>query len=237
MDRERHLAALRHEGEALAAAARRGLDAPVPSCPEWDVAALVEHVGRIYVRCAEIVRTHSDVEIPHDSFPDPPAGALAGWFEEAHAELVEVLTNEAPDAPAWNWSGANETAAFWLRRMANETAVHRWDAELAHGTPEPVEPELAADGVAEALEVMLPRGLARRPQDGLRGTFTLAATDSGAAWSGELWPDRVELRPGTLDGADATLRGTASDLVLALWGRDVPVEPGGDQRIVDLLTE
>lgn len=45
--------------------------------------------------------------------------------------------------------------AFWIRRMAHETAVHRVDAAQAVGERWRVDPELAADGVAEALELWL----------------------------------------------------------------------------------
>jgi uncharacterized protein (TIGR03083 family) len=237
VDHERLLTALRHEGSALTAAARAGVAAPVPSCPEWTVHDLLGHLGRIYRRVTEVVRRHSDVEVPYDDLPPVPDDGRVEWFADAHAELVDALANAGADTGCWNWSGTAQTAAFWYRRMAHETAVHRWDAQLAHGTPDPIEPELAVDGVGEAFDVFLPRTLAREPVDGLRGTFLVAATDTGDAWTGEVWPDRAEVRPGTPDAAaDATIRGSASDLVLALWGRDVPVERSGDAAILRLLS-
>jgi uncharacterized protein (TIGR03083 family) len=243
MDHERHLTALRHESAALAAAARRGLTQTVSSCPGWDVAAVAGHMGVAFRRVAEVVRTHSAVEIPDEAVAQPPAdGSVVEWFEESVAELTDVLTTEAPDSPAWNWSGNDQRAAFWARRMANEVAVHRWDAELAHGVAQPIEPELAVDGVDELLAVFLTDALGGRPMDGLRGTFEVVATDTGDRWTGELWPDHAEVRhdadpvdpPG---GPHGTVTGTASDLLLALWGRDVPVSRGGDPRIIGLLTE
>jgi uncharacterized protein (TIGR03083 family) len=236
VDFERHLAALRHESAALAAAARRGLGARVPSCPDWDVAALVLHNARAFRWATEIVRRHADAEVPSEELPDPPGDDVVAAFEEASAELVDVLANEAPDTRVWTWSEGDFSVRFWARRMANEVAVHRWDAQLAHGVPEPVEPELAADGVDELLVVFQSAGLARRPVDGLAGTFEVLATDTGDAWHGELWPDRSDVAPGRAAGpADATLRGTVSDLLLAMWGRDVPVEASGDERVVGVL--
>ncbi|MDQ1713442.1 MAG: hypothetical protein QOE45_2892 [Frankiaceae bacterium] len=237
MDTERHLAALRHESAALAEAARRGLDARVPSCPDWDVAALVRHNARAFRWATEIVRRHADAEVSMEDLPDPPGDDVVAAFEEATAELVDVLANEAPDTRVWTWSEGDFSVRFWARRMANEVAVHRWDAQLAHGEPEPIEPELAADGVDELLTVFLSAGLGRRPVDGLAGTFEVLATDTGDAWHGELWPDRAEAGAGrAVDPPDATLRGTVSDLLLAMWGRDVPVERGGDPRIIGVLT-
>jgi hypothetical protein len=72
-------------------------------------------------------------------------------------------------------------AAFWFRRMAHETAVHRWDAQLAVRLPEPLESKLAADTVAEALDTFLPSGRQRSPHN-LTGLVHLTATDLGQEW-------------------------------------------------------
>ncbi|HWL37928.1 MAG TPA: maleylpyruvate isomerase family mycothiol-dependent enzyme [Frankiaceae bacterium] len=233
---ERHLAILRHEAGALAEAARRGLDAKVPSCPDWDVRSLVDHVAHAYRWVTRIVSTHADAEVTDDEVPPGTADDPIAAYEEALAELVETIAGEDPDAFCWNWSEQDLRVAFWARRMANETAVHRWDAQLAHGTPQPIDGEIAADGVAEMLEMILPRHLVRLPQEGLRGTFRVEATDIGTVWGGRLHPDHVE-RVSDPRKADATIKGTASDLVLAFWGREVPIEATGDERITGLLLE
>jgi uncharacterized protein (TIGR03083 family) len=238
MDHERHLFALRHEGEALAAAARHGLDRRVPSCPDWDVAALVAHAGRAYRWVTHIVDTHAADEVRLDDMPAPPADGVLEWYEDSLATLVETITNETPDTPVWNWSEQDMTVAFWSRRMANETAVHRWDAQLAYGMEQPIEPDLAADGVDELLVSFLSHGLFKRPVDGRHATFLVQASDTGDAWYGTLLPDSADVRRGTGNtDADATLRGTASDLLLALWGRDVRVDATGDESVVALLLE
>lgn len=238
MDVERHLLALRHEGAALSAAARDGdLGNAVPSCPEWDVAALLAHTAHGYRWVTKIVRTHADAEVEPQDVPPATTDDAVAAFDEALAELVETLVTEAPDAPAWNWSGHDLTVAFWARRMAHETAVHRWDAQLAHGGPQPIEPDLAADGVDEMLTVFLGDYLAGHPQDGLGGTFRAEATDTGDVWAGTLRPDHAEVSGGDAGPADATVRGTASDLVLAFWGRGTPIETTGDPRITGLLTQ
>jgi uncharacterized protein (TIGR03083 family) len=243
VDHERHLLALRHEAGSLAAAARRDLTQPVPSCPGWDLAAVVTHVGRAYRWVTEIVDTHAADEVRLDDVTGPDDTTdLVGWFEDALAALLETLTNETPDSPAWNWSEQDLTAAFWARRMAHETAVHAWDAWLANGIKQPIEPELATDGVDEMLGMIVPHVLGLRPVDGLAGTVRVTATDTGAVWYGALHPDGIDLHRGApLAGhpqqPDATLNGTASNLVLAMWGRDVAIETSGDARIVAVLTE
>jgi uncharacterized protein (TIGR03083 family) len=244
MDYERHLLALRHESAALAAAGRKGTTAAVPSCPGWDVAEVLRHMGVSFRRVARVVRTHSDVEVPDEAVEQPPADGLVEWFEDSVAELSDVFSSEEPDSPAWNWSGTDQRAAFWARRMANEVAVHRWDAELAHDAAQPIEPELAVDGVDELIAVFLSQGLASRPKDGLRGRLEIEATDTGDRWTGELWPDRAEVHhnadpvdPPDPDDPRGTLRGSASDLLLALWGRDVRIAVEGDETITGLLLE
>ena len=236
MDYDRHLAVIRHEAEAFATAVRHGLDAHVPSCPGWQMRELAAHATRGFRWVTTIVRTHADAEVDDEPL-NPPAGDPdpATTFEQATAELVETLVNEGPDAVCWNWSEQDLRAAFWARRMANEIAVHRWDAELAHGEPHPIEPTTAADGVAESLDVFLGDYLAREPQDGLSGTFLLTATDTGDTWTATLYPDHADLGAVATE-PDATITGTVSDLMLALWGRDVPVTATGDERITGLLT-
>ncbi|HEV2891513.1 MAG TPA: maleylpyruvate isomerase family mycothiol-dependent enzyme [Frankiaceae bacterium] len=233
MNTDRHLLAIRHESESLASLADGALETPVPTCPGWTVGGVLSHLAHGFGVVARIVRDHADAEVSFEG--TPPAGVAA--FEEAAAELVEALTNEAPDTRAWNWSRRDETVAWWARRMAHEAAVHRWDVAAAVGSPSPVEPELAVDGVDELLSVFLPHTLAERPVDGLAGTFSVEASDTGDAWFGRLSPEASDVVRGTPAASpDARLRGTASDLVLALWGRPAPIAAEGDERIVALLT-
>ena len=51
-------------------------------------------------------------------------------------ELVATLDAVDPELPAWNFAPQAKKAAFWHRRMAHETAIHRWDAQMAGGLAE-----------------------------------------------------------------------------------------------------
>jgi hypothetical protein len=102
--------------------------------------------------------------------------------------------------------GEPATAGAIARHQVQEAAVHRVDAELVAGTAAPLHADVADDGVAEFLQVMLdiPKGTVLRP-------VRLRATDTGSEWqAGGDGPDRE---------AVVTVSGTASDLVLALYGR------------------
>src|SRR5262249_53658636 len=60
---------------------------------------------------------------------------LPGWFREGHAALVQALSVAGPDLNCWAFLAAPSPLAFWARRQAHETAIHRVDAGQAAVTP------------------------------------------------------------------------------------------------------
>jgi uncharacterized protein (TIGR03083 family) len=223
-------------GAAFADAATEHLDAPVASCPGWDVAELVRHLGGIYTWVTSILRAGG--QPPGDALDESPSelDALVPWFRQAHRTLHRELGSLDPDDPAWVFvSSAPQNAGWWYRRQAQETSIHRYDAEAAAGQARPLDPELAADGVDEFLTLFLPRVLSRNPVDGLKGTLHMHATDTPGEWSLDL--DSANLTPRREHAkADTAVRGPASALNLWLWNR-VPLEESdlevfGDQSVV-----
>lgn len=243
------LAALRADGAAFRAAVDQpgALSLTVPSCPEWSVGDLVRHLGGVYRRTHIRVSagTTDKPSVPAQVPDDAPAAtdeAVLSWFERELAQLDAVLEAADPDRPAWNWAPQPRTAAFWHRRMAHETAVHRWDAQLATGLPEPIEGKLAGDTVAEAFDTFLPAGRRRGPAD-VAGLVHLAAADLGHEWYVRLRGGGVALLDtGTLLDDDthparAAASGSASDVALAVWGRiafDV-LDTAGDETLLEAL--
>ncbi|HEV7825342.1 MAG TPA: maleylpyruvate isomerase family mycothiol-dependent enzyme [Mycobacteriales bacterium] len=236
------LDAVRRDGETFLAAARGAdLTAPVPPCPKWTVWDLVRHLGVVY----HWQRTHfvrgETSEPAHERTTAPEGEAVYDWFAAQHAAVLDALAGLDPDTPAWNWSVQPETGAFWHRRMAQETAVHRWDAQSAATLPQPIEARLAADGVGEVLEVFLPGGRRMGPEDA-DGVVRLVATDTGDEWAVRVrGTELAVLDTDTLldagPGAQSAAAGTASDLLLALWGRvqfDV-LQVEGDLRLLSAL--
>jgi uncharacterized protein (TIGR03083 family) len=225
---------VRAESDRLAAAAEAvGLDTDVESCPGWTMKDLVVHVGNVHRWAAEIVRTAAQERLP---FGDPPAIAdaeLLPWFRDGAVVLVAVLEAADPATPLWTF-GLDGTVAFWLRRQAQETAVHRWDAQGAAGTAEPLGGALAADGIDEWLALLARRGA--RAGGGNGETVHLHCTDVGGEWLVTRTPDGIAVEPVHAKG-DVAARGTASDLDLYLWGRG-PVdalEVFGDVAVLDAL--
>ena len=74
--------------------------------------------------------------------------------------------------------------------MAHEVAVHRWDAQTAVGAPQPIDRELAVDGIQEAFDIM-PARLAANPPSGAGETIHLHCTDGEGEWLLRLTPDGV----------------------------------------------
>jgi uncharacterized protein (TIGR03083 family) len=207
LDHVTHIVA---DSSRFAGAIPDDLSSPVPTCPGWDSQALVEHLGEVQRFWAHVLglggQQPSDVDIP-DAPADRPG--LLEWFGESTAELVAALGRVAPTDPAWTWWGEPATAGAIARHQVQEAAVHRVDAELVEGTATPLHVDVANDGVAEFLQVMLdvPKGTVLRP-------VRLRATDTGSEWrtGGD--------GPGPETAAAAvTVSGTASDLVLVLYGR------------------
>jgi uncharacterized protein (TIGR03083 family) len=212
---------LRADGEALARAAEGALDRDVPSCPGWTVTDLVAHTGQVHRDKAKIVRRGGTERFARDEDPVPSAAALLDWYREGLADLADLLGSADPEQPAWSWAG-DHRVAFWQRRMAHETAVHRWDAQLAIGSPWPIAPaEFAADGVAEVLDTHVPSQLEDGPYDGPAGSVHVHATDAAGEWLVRLAPPTLTVS-GEHTGADVALRGNASDLDLVLWKRLPP---------------
>lgn len=209
-----YTAHLRSDGEKMARAVERDLDAHVPTCPAWNVAKLTIHTGAHHRWVADAVRKRGGQPVEPGK-PGLRGDALVEWFREGWRDLADLLDTVDDDDPAWTWSGDNR-AGFWRRRTTLETLVHRWDAENATGEGGPLDPELAGDGIDEMLFVMVGEGDAYQGP-GVR--VGVAVSDTGRAWTLDLadgQPPRAAT--GSSDG-DVVVSGAAGDVLLFLWGR------------------
>jgi uncharacterized protein (TIGR03083 family) len=235
MEREQYLDALAVESVAFdAAVSTAPLGARVPPCPAWTVADLVYHLGEVHYFWGEVARRRlaaPEVEPP----VRPPDGELVAWAAGQAVELGRILGELDPATPVWTWAPQKDVG-FIVRRMAHETAVHRWDAESAVGQPGPIEAELASDGIDEFLTFFIDDG---RHDGGRRigGSVHLHATDTPGEWLVREEPDGALTVTAEHAKGDAAVRGPASDLLLALWrrvGLD-RVEVLGDRDVAERL--
>ncbi|HEV2889448.1 MAG TPA: maleylpyruvate isomerase family mycothiol-dependent enzyme [Frankiaceae bacterium] len=222
MERERFLELLRTDGDLLLLTARRGLDATVPTCPGWTVRDAVSHTAQVYEHKLACIALGGPKPEPWP--PAWPDRDPLDWYADAHARLVATLTTTDPAAPSHTWWPDDQTAGFWVRRMAQETAVHRADVESAFGDVTPIDAELAVDGVDEVLTMMLADDWSDLPQPDLNGTASVET--GGRRWHVAMTTDDVAVAES--DGpAEATVSGEPSDVLLWLWGR----APDGAVRI------
>jgi uncharacterized protein (TIGR03083 family) len=210
------VSAVRREGEALLTAAGQGLDAPVPSCADWTVADLTRHVWQVYANVTQYVSSRA-TQRP-DKLPELPAGDPIEALRDQLDELVTALSECEPDTPIWTWVfDAPGDAMFWARRMAHESSVHRFDAQDAHGIRQPIDAELAADGVDELVDLIARRIYTRDNLAGPTGTVVLQSSDADT-WCLQLESDGIT-RTDVISTPDVTVRGTSNALLLAAYGR------------------
>jgi len=226
-----YLAAIRSDGDALAAAATANMDRPVPSCPDWTVAELVGHVGWVHRWVEGMVRTRATTRAKRP--PVPEAGERLAWFGSGMDLLLDTLGSTAPSEHVWNWSERDCRAGWWQRRMAQETAVHRVDAQLGAGAVEPVAPALAADGVDEWMDIFVDETEAAK-MTGTGEIVHLHRTDGDDGWIVTITPEGLRRSRAHPDDPTAVVRATASDLLLLLWRR-VPRTSLHAEGDVDLL--
>ena len=236
---ETFLASLRTDARSMSEAMRAsGLDAPIEACPGWTVADLASHTGLVHRWATRIVGTRATERVSLRSLaPAPEREELLPWFDEGVAELALVLEATGPEMPIWTFSATDESTRFWFRRMAHETAVHRWDAESAAGagTRRPIAPDLAADGIDEFSDVALSWSPAAKEFGGTQGaTIHLHATDVDGEWLLRFTPDGVDVTREHAKG-DVAARASASKLFLFLWNRVPPaaLEVFGDRALLE----
>jgi uncharacterized protein (TIGR03083 family) len=236
MESAGYLEVLSNRSTALLEAAQADLEGSVPSCPGWTVADLITHVGGTWGWAAAIVRTGT-----RSDFPSPPEGhdraELFDWAAEQGHQVVDALKDSDPDSDCWTF-GLPRSRLFWFRRQALETAVHAWDAERATGQPEPIDADLATDGIDEFLAVMLPRQVKDRPDRWTGQSLHLHRTDGEGEWTITLGPGAELSAERTHGKGDVALRGTASSLYLWCLNRlpSTDLELFGDRAVADQWT-
>jgi uncharacterized protein (TIGR03083 family) len=145
--------------------------------------------------------------------------------------LADALATAGPDLALWSWT-PDATSGFWARRQAHETAIHRYDAQLATGRTEPIEHALAVDGIDEFFALIPFWPWADRVR-GAGETLHFHCTDGDGEWLARLGSEGLVVTREHAKG-DVAARGSASDLLLFLYGRVPPdaLEVFGDASLL-----
>jgi uncharacterized protein (TIGR03083 family) len=240
-----HLDVIASAGARILAAYHRNPGGRVPWSDRWTVRSVARHVAGSHHAVALILsdRPTADFEqaaaMPRIETDEPE---FPEWFSANTRRLLTQCRTVAPTAVCWAphplLAG---TGAYWTRRIAYDTLVHRWDAEAGAGIAGPaMEPDTAADAVDEMLDVGL--RVTRAMADAPAGpAIRLACTDAHRAWHLDLAEvGRLTIHTEPID-VTVTLRGTAEALLLWLWGRiDIAggdIEVDGDRSVVARRTE
>lgn len=239
METAEFLQTLDREGRLLAAAAAEaGPDAKVPACPEWQVRDLLRHTGAVHRWAAALVAGAHTEPLPLSEPPDLDGADPVAWYRDSHRLLVDTLAGAPADVRCWTFLPAPSPSplAFWARRQAHETTVHRHDAEAARGgTASPVAPDFAVDGIDELL-----RGFHARPRSRVRTeeprVLRVRAHDAGAdaVWTVRLTSEPPVTVRDAVGEAEAEVSGPADQLYLALWNRAPLPSVTGDRSLADL---
>jgi uncharacterized protein (TIGR03083 family) len=211
-----------------------GWDAPVPTCPSWDVRALVAHQAMVHRWAAAHLRCDDPGAVPNQTSIQADVADLDSYYREGLALLIRAIDDAPDDLVADTFlADAPAPRVFWARRQAHETTMHMVDAlaaslgrvptahEVAHDV------DLAVDGLDELLRGFFTRGRSKL-FDGTPTIFVVAPTDAPRWWVVHV-DERLSVAPdGTPPPAEVvTFSGTAAALHLALWNRGDEIGAAG----------
>lgn len=229
------LSAIGDDAARIASCAERGdLTSAVAACPEWDLRKLVVHIGFIHRWATHAIQSGAPAPAGDIGRPDSEADGeeLGAWMRLGAGILTDVLAATPLDADTWHPFPVEQKAWVWSRRMAMETMVHRWDAEVAASGSSDLDAEGAVTALAELFEMMLPRALKREGSQAPSASLHIHCTDTDLPEGmGEwiLWGEDGEYRMEAVHRkGDAAIRGLAEPLLLAIMGRT-------DSRDLDVI--
>ena len=242
MDNSRFLTCLEADYRRMREVVPGHLDSRVPTCPDWTVADLTRHVGQVYLHKVECMRDGGERETDW-----PPAGLKdeepVALLDRAYSELVAELTTRDPADIGGTWYPPDPTVGFWFRRMAQESVIHRIDAELGAGAPvAPVPGDLALDGIDEILRVFIAyavdawgdyftEALAGSPGRALKIQAAATADSPSMAWLVRTSQGHFTVRGGPAEKLadepipDVTIAGAPADVLRWSWNRETPGDP------------
>lgn len=220
---------------------------PVPSCPAWTAADLAYHLTEVQHFWRHVITTRPN---PPDGYIEPPRAEdyvdQLSEFKRTSKAFLKALRAAEAGQVAWSWA-SEQTVGFTYRRQALEALVHRIDAEQTAGLESIIDPELAADGVHEVLDIHYGGKPAWGAFSPLAHYVRIDLDDTRQSlwvqlgrFSGERDGEHVDVGDFAVVSApkaepDAVISGSASELLTRLWrrGDGHNLHVSGDQVIVD----
>jgi uncharacterized protein (TIGR03083 family) len=214
--------------------------AGVPTCPGWTMTDLLRHVGEVYLHKVECMRQD------RDPGPWPPPGLdkepPLELLDRGYAALTAEFAARRPQDHAFTWYDPDQSVAFWIRRMAQETVIHRVDAELAAGAKVAAIPgDLAADGIDELLVTFVQYGTTGWPEEFAEmlkpaGDRLVSVVTPERSWLLRLTSRDVRVDESATGTPAAAVEGRAAQVLLWLWNRGGEATAAtGDEETIALL--
>ena len=233
-----YLSIISDQTARIVEAYERDRSAAVPWSERWSVGTVARHVAGTHHVVAQIIegRPTADFGLFNQlQTPAKDSPEFVDWFRTGTAALLGQLSSVPGDDPCWAWFAPGSYVGWWARRMAFEVLIHRWDTDAATGQEFSLEPDVAADGVDEYLDVFV--AASRAANTAPAGpAIAIECTDRSDRW----WLDLSEPGGRTLrtDAGSGTvqIRGTAEALLLMLWGR-VPLAEGAGLELAGNVHE
>jgi uncharacterized protein (TIGR03083 family) len=235
MQLEQHLDGIRRAVDAFAHSAETaGLEAAVPTTPDWDVRRLVAHQGLVHRwATGHLIGEEVDPDAVEQQGLD--ADDPVAWLRDGAGCLLTAIEGAPDDLEAMVFlADAPAPKRFWARRQCHETTMHAVDALSAvvgrypHAADTWIDPQVALDGIDELLTGFLPRP---RSQLLAEEPLTVAVLPEDAD---QRWLVAISNQPPVTarglgdDDADVVLRGSAVALYLTLWNRSDEIS---DERL------
>jgi uncharacterized protein (TIGR03083 family) len=219
---------------------RAGLQASVPTTPDWTVRQLIAHQGMVHRWAAAIIkggRGDPDAyEREGRAAPDP-----VEWLRDGAIELASAITLAPDDLDVLVFlDDAPPAKQFWTRRQCHETTMHAVDALSAALGRYPkaadtwISDEIALDGIDELLTGFLTR---RKSRLRAEEPITIGVCPEGSERS---WVVTVSDQPAVTEvvaadderclASDVRLEGSPVALYLTLWNRSDEVAAESDVR-------
>lgn len=212
-------------------------DTRVPSCPDWTVLDLTEHLGTVHRWATTLVTQRSPARIPRSALSNNSDVFDAPWLREGGRALVKTLRSADPDDEMWAW-GTDQHVRFWSRRQLHETFVHRLDLELASGATSHIDPVVAFDAIDEFLANMkADRDISLRARDGhINELFRIRSTAPAGHWSVHFSADGYDFVD-SVEEPDAELSGPAGEVLMVILRRRAlagsKVSVSGDRALAE----
>jgi len=232
------------------------LDVRVPTCPEWTLFDLAQHMSQSRRFWAATIAAGPDAAAPPAEAVAERAvaaprdrEALLAWLASSAQLQLDALREAGPDRGCWTWWGTSQSpqnCGAIARHQLQEVSVHTYDAQLTLGAAEPLPEEVALDGVEDFLSTCCattspwPHQSTAFDFHAAEGRSWRLTTDGDGARYSRLPASGAASATVSSEGHDApgtSVYGTASELVLFNYDR-LPLDSmrvDGDKGLWDLL--